>query len=63
MVGTSHRVQHDLTAHHWPDERNRNYKTFIDVKSESLRDTLRRILADIRTISLHSDSPEVSRLP
>ncbi len=51
------------TAHHLLDEYNRNYKTFIDVKSEPLRDTLRQVLKDIRTISLHSDSPEVSRPP
>ena len=36
-----------------------HHTTFIDVKSESLRDTLRSVLQGVRSISLVSEKPEV----
>lgn len=42
-----------------PDERNMHFKTYIDIKSELLRDVLRQLLQGIPTVSLHGDKPEV----
>lgn len=41
------------------DEANMHYKTFVDIKSEALRDVLREVLEGINTVSLRGDKPEV----
>ena len=41
------------------DEANMHYKTFVDIKSEPLRDILREVLCDVNTVSLRGDKPEV----
>jgi hypothetical protein len=40
-----------------------HYKTYVDIKSEPLRDVLREVLEGVNTISLRGDKPEVSILP
>ena len=42
------------------DEANMHYKTYVDIKSELLRDVLREVLCDVNTVSLRGDKPEVS---
>ena len=41
------------------DEANMHYKTFVDIKSEALRDVLREVLEGVNTVSLRGDKPEV----
>ncbi|KAL2056976.1 hypothetical protein ABVK25_002715 [Lepraria finkii] len=41
------------------DEANMHYKTFVDIKSEALRDVLREVLEGINTVSLRGDKPEI----
>ncbi|CAD6566684.1 MAG: hypothetical protein ASARMPREDX12_008793 [Alectoria sarmentosa] len=41
------------------DDRNMHFKIFIDVKSELLRDVLRKVLRGVPTVSLHGDKPEI----
>ena len=36
-----------------------HYKTFVDIKSEPLRDVLREVLEGVNTVSLRGDKPEV----
>ena len=47
-----------------PDENGIDKKTmdptyYIDIKSEGLRDILRTVLRDIRTVNLNEDKPAV----
>ena len=44
------------------DEQNMHFKTFVDIKSELLRDILRQLLQGVNTVSLRVDKPEV-RIP
>ena len=44
------------------DEANMHYKTYVDIKSEPLRDVLREVLEGVNTVSLRGDKPEVSIL-
>lgn len=39
-----------------------HYKTYVDIKSEPLRDVLREVLEGVNTVSLRGDKPEVSIL-
>ena len=52
-----------LSANSMLDEANMHYKTYVDIKSESLRDILRDVLCDVNTISLRGDKPEVRLYP
>lgn len=36
---------------------------YVDIKSEGLRDILRTVLRDIRTVNLNEDKPTVSASP
>ena len=45
------------------DEANMHYKTYVDIKSEPLRDILREVLCDVNTVSLRGDKPEVRLSP
>ena len=45
------------------DEANMHYKTYVDIKSEPLRDVLREVLCDVNTVSLRGDKPEVRLYP
>ena len=48
-----------LSANSLLDEANMHYKTYVDIKSEPLRDILREVLCDVNTVSLRGDKPEV----
>ncbi len=52
-----------VSANSMLDEANMHYKTFVDIKSESLRDILREVLCDVNTVSLRGDKPEVRICP
>ena len=42
------------------DKKNVNFSTFLDIKSEVLRDILREVLKDVRGVNLREDKPTVS---
>ena len=63
MVRTSNVSISEVSANSIVDEANMHYKTFVDIKSEPLRDLLREVLCDVNTISLRGDKPEVSSRP
>ena len=52
-----------LSANLMLDEANMHYKTYVDIKSEPLRDILRDVLCNVNTISLRGDKPEVRLYP
>ena len=45
------------------DEANRHYKTYLDIKSKLLADTLRDVLKDVTTVSMRGDKVSVFMPP
>jgi hypothetical protein len=43
------------------DKNNKLFSTFLDMKSDELRDILRLLLKDVKAVCLREDKPTVSR--
>lgn len=62
-VSTLLPMQYSLPGENDVDKKTMDPTYYIDIKSEGLRDILRTVLRDVRTVNLNEDKPAVQLRP